>query len=577
MNIQEIRIYSECLEQGLDFKDYFLNFNANFNIKNIYISKNKSYQCSSWRKILDFKKFDLVITIISEEKEIPILVVEYSTAVPTDDHKMQRSDVYFWGSIFKIPVMKISPLEKLSTSNGGGSKITMLQEINLSLLINSVVYFIDWKLDNYMLETNLERLSCIPYNEKIEKILNNILQKIISSNTFDEVYKAILNEQKLLFNNIEIEKLKKNFVNSTRFQNSDSRLIVKINRFGHAMDPDRGVLFFVNMLFEGKNIISKLIIKRECFDGKESYKALFDGLSKYTVKKLNKIIENDINGELALKIFQVATNTESLKIEKKTSYNYEITDKNLIDFLDNYKNIVYKSIFINSTKLQLCDYEQNILCEITWNKNIIKNYLKKLYPLQYESINISKISFSNTKEDIITYASVQLLKKAGCDILAVSYPGAQGDKAILIGNGRKTKRIYIDIISYKKSNKILVLLHENKINKNDLKKDEIKLLELKENNINEINTLLNKFSLNNITNKNVYLGLGSKSKLQNNISTYLKADYIFAFDIKSDSSKTHILWNIAIINLDLLELFKPLVNKNNKLEGEISLNSIYTM
>ncbi|MCZ9956787.1 hypothetical protein [Brachyspira hyodysenteriae] len=157
--------------------------------------------------------------------------------------------------------MKISPLEKLSTSNGGGSKITMLQEINLSLLINSVVYFIDWKLDNYMLETNLERLSCIPYNEKIEKILNNILQKIISSNTFDEVYKAILNEQKLLFNNIEIEKLKKNFVNSTRFQNSDSRLIVKINRFGHAMDPDRGVLFFVNMLFEGKNIISKLIIK----------------------------------------------------------------------------------------------------------------------------------------------------------------------------------------------------------------------------------------------------------------------------------------------------------------------------
>lgn len=571
MNIQEVRIYSECLEQGLDFKDYFLNFNANFNIKNIYISKNKNYQYDSWIKILDFKKFDLIITIVSGEKEIPILVIEYSTAVPTDDHKMQRSDVYFWASIFKIPVMKISPLEKLSSSNGGGSKITMLQEINLTLLINSVVYFIDWKLDGYMLETNLERLSCIPYNEKIAKILNNILQKIISSNTFDEVYKALLNEQKLLFNNIEIEKLKRNFVNSTRFQNSDSKLIVKINRLGHAMDPERGILFFVNMLFEEKNIISKLIIKSK------NYKSLFDKLSTPTLNKLNKMIKNDINGELALKIFQVATNTETLKIKKITSSNYEITDKNLINFLYDYKNIVYKSIFINSTKLQLCDYEQNILCEITWNKNIIKNYLKKLYPLQYKSVDISKISFSNTKEDIITYASVQLLKKAGCHILAVSYPGAQGDKAILIGTGRDTKRIYIDIISYKKSNKILVLLHENKINKNDLKKDEIKLLELKENNINEINTLLNKFSLNNITNNNLYLGLGSKSKLHNNISTYLKADYIFAFDIKSDSSKTYILWNIAIINLDLLELFKPLVNENNKLEGKILLDSIYTM
>lgn len=39
MRIDELRIYSGCLEQGLDFKNYFLNIDKNLLVKNIYPTK----------------------------------------------------------------------------------------------------------------------------------------------------------------------------------------------------------------------------------------------------------------------------------------------------------------------------------------------------------------------------------------------------------------------------------------------------------------------------------------------------------------------------------------------------------
>lgn len=166
MNIDEIRIYAGCLEQGLDFKDYFLNIDNNLTIKNIYSAKKRVAILESdsiLQKITKLKDFDIAISIISQNKEIPILMVEYSTAVPTDDHKMQRSDVYFWASLFQIPVLKIAPLLKNPIGkHGGGDKITLLQEINLTLKQKAVVYFIDWQSNkNYGLITHNEKPSCI--------------------------------------------------------------------------------------------------------------------------------------------------------------------------------------------------------------------------------------------------------------------------------------------------------------------------------------------------------------------------------------------------------------------------------
>src|SRR5208337_1028652 len=54
-------------------------------------------------------------------------------------------------------------------------------------------------------------------------------------------------------------------------------------------------------------------------------------------------------------------------------------------------------------------------------------------------------------EDDVTYISVHnVLRQNGYKIVAVSYPGAQGDRVALAqeGTGRAQPRRYIDIISY---------------------------------------------------------------------------------------------------------------------------------
>lgn len=382
------------------------------------------------------------------------------------------------------------------------------------------------------------------------------------------------------FNIMELKSLKNNFVYSPRFHKIQEQIIVKINRFGHAMDPDRGILFFMNQLFGLENVITKFVIKRQNKIGRESYNALFDGLSENIKKQLNNLISKKFDEEIVLEIFKVATGIK-LDFKRVDSKLYKILDNDLIIFLKTYKSMSYKSIFINSCKLQLCDYNQNIICEISWNHEIIKNYLKSLNTGIVNPINLYPISLNTAKEDIITYASVSLLNKIGCKILAVSYPDAQGDKPILVGQGRNTNRIYIDIIAsigrknYKESKrfKVFVFLQENKEKYISLKEDEIKLLGLKNDNLNCIDVLLKKLDFkHNFIKDDIYLGLGSKYAKN---PMFLNVDYIFAFDIESNKINTVISWNIAIINFDLCDIFEPLINSENKLQGKILLDLIY--
>lgn len=443
MQIDELRIYSGCLEQGLDFKGYFLELDKDLPIKNIYPTKSRqevNKMDSILQKVTKFKDFDIIISLISQDKEIPILLVEYSTAVPTDDHKMQRSDVYFYASIFQIPVLKISPLSKNSFGkHGGGDKITLSQELNLTLHQKAVAYFIDWKSSsNSTLITHKERLSCIAENEQLRDILINLFSKCKEFTDFNAVYASLLKEQMVHFSDKALQNLKNNFVDSTRFQRIEDEIVVKINRFGHAMDPDRGILYFTSQLFGLENVITKFIIKRERMQGKESYKTLFDGLSSTIQTKLYELIAKPFNDKLALELFKIIIGVE-FKLQKQDEKRYIVLDDELSNFLHTYTSITYKSIFINSHKLWLCDYNNNFICEISWNANLVKDYLKSLNTSIYTPLTLSALSFESSKEDLITYASVELLKRAGCEILAVSYPDAQGDKAILIGQGRTTK------------------------------------------------------------------------------------------------------------------------------------------
>ena len=575
MKIDEIRIYAECLEQGLDFKEYLID--TNLPIKNIYLPKLRgeiNSADSQLLKILKLKSFDLALSVIVGNSEIPILLVEYSTAVPTDDHKMQRSDVYFWAGVFRIPVMKISPSNKGSFSrHGGGEKISNEDEIAIALKNNAVVYLVDFPNENNVLKTQKHRLSCVKKSKEINVILSMLIGQILKQNCFDLVYANLLDLIKQT-NKRDTKAIKEIFSDSTRFKKEGNNIVVKINRFGHAMDPDRGILFFINMLFGNVHTITRFNIERQSWHGKESYDGLFDTFSTAKINKIRSLISQGVSTTTALEIFIIATDID-VKLKRIRGTRFQIQDDEFLHFLKSYTNNVYKAIFLNSKELRLYNLDDKIVCKISWNPTVVSQYRTSLQSNSHKKpIQVVSLDSNSAKEDIVTFASVEIFKKIGCEVLSVSYPGAQGDRAILIGSGRSVKRIYVDVIaSQTKQNKLYVFLHENKDTKDKLEADVQKLQNIKANYVDEMNILLHKFDRPSL--EALFLGLGSKHS-DAKISK-IDIDYIFTFNIESNATNTAIYFSVEIINLDLLDFFAPLKNSENKLQGTIVLDVVYTM
>lgn len=82
MRIEQIRIYAEVLEQGIDFGDYVRQSGYTGIINNVYTKKAHG-EFSPTDSIIDrirkVKDVDVLISAISEGKEHPLLMVEYST------------------------------------------------------------------------------------------------------------------------------------------------------------------------------------------------------------------------------------------------------------------------------------------------------------------------------------------------------------------------------------------------------------------------------------------------------------------------------------------------------------------
>lgn len=131
--------------------------------------------------------------------------------------------------------------------------------------------------------------------------------------------------------------------------------------------------------------------------------------------------------------------------EKSKSKNIEI---DLSDFLsENFHSLnkALRTVFKISKQFHIIDTEDEIRIKFFWKNFKTQNDFEafpNITPIQ------NRIEFD---EDDITYISVHnVLKQNGYKLIAVSYPGAQGDRVVLAeaGTGRRQQRRYIDIISY---------------------------------------------------------------------------------------------------------------------------------
>ena len=591
MEIQKMRIYCEVYEQGLETKDYLTSVlqekRIDCKIDIIYSKKVRGEFLpneSLVTRIRKIKDTDIMVTALSEGKEIPIVLIEYSTAVPTDDHIMQRSDVVYWSAKFKVPALKISPLNKgMANEHGGGDKITDEFEKRVAIKNNAVYYTLKWQCNEEtdVLLTNDSRLSCIPYSTTLRNYFLKMVDFFVMADShfvyFNKLLKDYKSENATLKKTLSKTEVIEMFPTSTRFTWTDRGLMAKINRFGHAMDPDRGVIYFCNMMNGTESTFAEFQVERSSIDGRGGYNSLFDMMpNKEEMVKYVSAHKASFSKKDAKYVFFKGLGIDryfkKINIEKSV---VRLDDAELLNYLRNASGFALKSIFILSSNIVLTDKRRKKLLTIEYNRDVIDTYLRILNTFTYEITEIRQLKSRDINEDIVTYASAHLLKAAGMKILAISYPGAQGDRCMLIGEGRNVDREYIDLIAYskEKDDAINLTLHESKDKLVKSSKDIKKLNSIisSKEQIDSLKRLTLKI-INNDSISTINIGIGGKGST---MPTGVKLDYVMLFDLENNKTGVDVLWSIGVINTSLINNLKPLLNGSGKLSGRINVGSLY--
>ena len=582
-SIKELRVYCECYEQGLYLLDYISDNEIikGIDCKVLYTKPN-SFSSYSSESIISHlfsrKDFDGLISAVDEDDtEHPIVTIEFSTAVPTDDHIVQRFDVMYWSTYYQTPCIKISPTVMNNTNFGGGSKIKIQHEYYTTLNMNGVYYHVDWPLipDSDLVMTDPDRVSCPPFLKELKDILNGMIISYCNSVVDNEYFDIEKNKYcQFVQSNYVDDRL--DLSPSSRIQYDEAgKLTLKFNRYGHAMDPERGMLIFLNNRCASKPII-KFIVQRE---NRNKYVSLYDGNNEEAIMRIidSKVLSNNnlVTFDIAFELFKKATNTTLLFESSKIENNIiTIDDYDLINCLNRNTSVV-NSLLHFGEKIVLNDLNNNNIVEIKWNLELVDNYYtlerQRILATTRKKLPVTILSNSKINEDVVTFACRSLFLKNNMKNIAVSYPGAQGDRKLLQGEGRETKRDYVDIISVHKysDTEYNVFLQENKKRISETQKSDIdKLVSIKndEDKINKLNNLISKVYVPIIV-RGYYIGVGGQESPLAQGET--RFDYLMYIML---NEKGDIEWQILSSNPIIFEIFKNISNSDNSLKGVIELN-----
>lgn len=583
-SIKELRVYCECYEQGLYLLDYISDNDVLRDVdhKVIYTKPNNfsAYRNDSIiSKLFSHKDFDGFVSIVEEDNtEHPIVAIEFSTAVPTDDHIMQRYDVMYWSTYYQTPCIKISPSEMNNTDFGGGTKIKIHHEYYTTLNMGGIYYHIDWPLieNSDLVMTDITKISCPPFLNELKEILNGMIESYNESANDTEYFEAEKNKySNYVHSNYNYERLE--FTNSSRIRvGTDGKLTLKFNRYGHGMDPERGMLLFLNKNYNQKPIV-KFLVQRE---NRNKYNSLYEGNNQVAIMEVidTKVIPNDniVTFDIAYDLFKKATNTHNLfQSALITGNTIIINDNDLMNCLNSNLSVINNLLHFGE-KIILCDLSDNVIVEIKWNLELVDNYYlterKKSLTTPKIKMPIKLLPNDIINEDVVTFASMSVFLMNNMKNIAVSYPGAQGDRKILQGTGLTTKRDYIDIISVHKcsDDEYDVFLQENKKKIYETQRSDIdKLVSVRNDSekMAELNQLIEKVYIP-IVIKGCYIGVGGQESPMAPGET--RFDYLMYIMI---NELGNIVWKILSSNPIIFEIFDNIKNSSGSLEGEITLDS----
>jgi len=441
--IDEFRVYFECLEQAEHFGINPIR-SATTHEKPIRLIRLPGRVTESLAKSLvapfAMKNPDLVISCIADSKEFPLLWIEISTSVRTEDHAYQRFDSMVAAS--KSPMVFLKVQADRVSGNSHGGRVDFDEAILFQVARQSLGLWglqLEWPTtaDGRRALRDQSRKSCPPSDLGVGQILKEIVNDIKANSEIDP--RSTLRSGKL--SKTYAHQLKHHVSpipalssgRSTRIFRVGRQWNLKFNRWGHAMDPERGASWFYHHRI-GKRL-SGLIHDKEAATRTDA-------------------IEN----------FSTATGIDVRKHAKVSGSSLDITDA----VAASSPNRAGLAILENCTDFRVCNSSGKELVQFVWSGN--PALAARSHPAKTQ-ICLTTV----TNEDEVTYAVARyFLPKVGYKCHSISYPGAQGDLALLEGSGRTTKRTYVDIIAVdavRSPSQILLVESKGKRIRSDVIKD----------------------------------------------------------------------------------------------------------
>lgn len=487
--MKQFRIYYESLEQGANFIKPIIQEIVGDEAEIFLIRRPKNaseLNEGSVAALLTMTTPDALITGICDNREYPLVLIEFTEAVTTEDHELQRTygaiAAYLAGAYY----LKLAGEKESEKEFGGASYNPYSTPKMFKEKVGYEGYIIaKWETEEnnpYTLQRNPNYPSCPPniaifvstIQCAVSAFMNNHLDwyrdslfRLSRTEEYNS-YRAILDNANGISELLHSwQNRRDSNLNKLRYFVKENWIGAKINRFSHAMDPDRGILTFISFLFSEETSvygIYALVRPRGNALMKQDVDTLDTMRAKLSVA-LDVMDKNSLPTWLVDAIKQVARDATSLNEEVDFQNVWEehieqITDSKVVMTLAYFLD----GLYLNHNGIKLKWNRQRLLH--TTDRNLLSafaNHFKFAYNTEPTPI---KLVADSVNEDEVSYTLVhKILRPNGFNIVSVSYPGAQGSMAVLPQPelGKAQPREYLDVIATPPVNcGIDIILNESK-------------------------------------------------------------------------------------------------------------------
>ena len=486
----EFRIYYECLEQALHFLKPMVEDALRESGVDAEIRLARRAKCApdgtSVDAILSLATPDALLTAVTDGKEIPLVLVEFSEAVFAEDHELQRSYGACAAYFAEMFYVKIAGGKK-STREFGGAPCDplMIPRVLADNFDYRGCIHAEWAsvgAGGQMLATGDEYLSCPPDIPLVRDVFFAAISGVAQGarQWRDHAFTALESSAAYLKYRCKVRKAKsgqellddwhgRQSRNTRkaglRFFVKDGCVAAKINRFSHAMDPDRGVLIFASMAFsKSRRILGVYALERQKTKG---MKEPIGGVAQLR-RRIRVALSKDKGGIpswLTEEIIRAADGASGMGVTVDFQHVWESN----MDELRKNRVVATLAYFLDGLRLNhngpLLQWDRRKLLECAQDESVLDALKRRLgFGASFAPAPL-RIVGDEVNEDEVTYVLVhRFLRPNGFRLIAVSYPGAQGGMAILPNpsKGKSQPREYPDVMAMLPGDDVRVALNESK-------------------------------------------------------------------------------------------------------------------